>query len=467
MCPPRCASCIRRRRGPKNELRLVCAVGSIGEGRGGCPALPAKSKTQSRGGACLRPGGRKGRTLDDGPGFPAPSAQDPGDPGDSRGARRGARPWRLRVSSSTPPLSFCCQRSGLSISSGDLRRELWCPPRSSLKREPAPNAIGSCRVSAGWIGSKSSRIGWSPWRSPGGNSEPPRRRPWQSRSVRLGHRPDGPPSRGPSTGTWNLFWQRVGRNALQELKNSLTDWAVSHYYAFPEWQLTSITSKENSVHKTLFCGVFLLVLSLPVPAQSPLAQMGDGQAISTSAPRDTALGEIALAAVGENSVVLVLDRQQVLGDEAGFADLVVVLRTFADLADLSDVRDFGLLSTHEDGVSVTFPRQQLKYDFTLRDEKEVAAGVTLIPVRTLEAWVPGNDNELTVDEALSFERHRHARVRSNSAGLFQQDPGSGSDGGCALSKSITCHDGSTASATCPDGCANCECAPAACACSSN
>jgi hypothetical protein len=229
------------------------------------------------------------------------------------------------------------------------------------------------------------------------------------------------------------------------------------------------------VYRVLSCSALLLVLSLPAPAQSPLAQMVDGhaemvggQVISTSGPQARALGEIALAPVGEDSVVLVLDRQQTLGDEAGFADLVVVLRTSADLADLPSVRDFGLLSTHEDGVEVTFPRQQPQYEFTLRDEKDVSTGVTRIHVRALEAWVPSVDNELTVDEALFLERERHAKVQSISAGLFQKDPGSGSGHGCALTRSITCHDGSSASATCPDGCANCDCDPsAACACSSN
>lgn len=221
------------------------------------------------------------------------------------------------------------------------------------------------------------------------------------------------------------------------------------------------------MYKILVCSAMLLVLSLPASAQSPLTQMVDGHAISATIPQARAVGEIALTPIGENSVVLVLDRQQTLEDEAGFADLVVVVETSADSADLPSFRDFGLLSTHDDGVAVTFPRQQVQYDFSLRDDKEVTAGGILIHVRTLEAWVPGVHSYLTLDEALSLERERHAQLRSISAGLFQQDPGGGSGSGCALSKSITCHDGSSAQTTCPNGCAECECAPAACACSSN
>lgn len=209
----------------------------------------------------------------------------------------------------------------------------------------------------------------------------------------------------------------------------------------------------------------LLVLSLPASAQSPLTQRVDGHAISATIPQASAVGEIALTAIGENSVVLVLDRQQTLEDEAGFADLVVVVETSADPADLPSFRDFGLLSTHGDGVSVTFPRQQVQYDFSLRDDKEVTAGGTLIQVRTLEAWVPGVNSYLTVDEALSLERIRHAEFSSLSSGLLQKDPGTGSGSGCAASMSIVCHDGSSASASCPSGqCAECSCPNAGCGC---
>lgn len=221
------------------------------------------------------------------------------------------------------------------------------------------------------------------------------------------------------------------------------------------------------MYKVLSCIALILLLSFPASAQVPSHLVMDVQVTDTPAPETRALGEIALTPIGENSVALVLDRQQTLEDEAGFADLIIVIKTASYVGDLPNIRDFGLLTSQGDGVAVSFPRQQLRYDFTLQGEKEVPDGVKLIHGLALEAWIPSAGEELTLDEALSLERARNANVQSLSAGLLHQDPGTGSDSGCALSRNITCHDGSSAMATCPDGCAKCECAPAACACSSN
>jgi hypothetical protein len=219
--------------------------------------------------------------------------------------------------------------------------------------------------------------------------------------------------------------------------------------------------------------VLALLLGLPAFAQGPLSLIPQDQ--STSIPRDLttpsplvqglAFGEIALAPVGEDSVVVVLDQHETRQAEAGLADLIVVFRTSSSVINLPTVRDVGLLTVEEKGVVVTFPGQQLQYDLTLLDEREVPAGATLIHGTALAMWIPDASQDLTMDEALSLERARHAEVRSTIAGLFQKDPGTGSGGGCAASMSVTCHDGTSASASCPSGqCADCSCPNAGCGC---
>jgi len=223
--------------------------------------------------------------------------------------------------------------------------------------------------------------------------------------------------------------------------------------------------KENFVRNLLSSIILVLLLGLPAFAQGPLSLIPEEQPALSPLAQGRAFGEIILAPVGEDSVVVVLDRHEVLQGQAGFADLVVVFRTSSSVINLPTVRDVGLLRVEKDGVVVTFPRQQLRYDLTLRDEREVPAGATLIHGTALATWMPEANQDLTVDEALSLERARHAEVRSTIAGLFQKDPGSGSGGGCAASMSITCHDGSSASASCPAGqCADCSCPNAGCGC---
>lgn len=209
----------------------------------------------------------------------------------------------------------------------------------------------------------------------------------------------------------------------------------------------------------------MLLLNIPVSAQNPLALIPDGQPTPSTVPETQALGEIVLAPAGEDTVVIIVDQQETLQDNVGFADLIVVFKTSSSVINLPTVRDVGLLTIEKHGVVVNFPGQQLQYDFTLLDEREVPAGATLIHGTTLATWIPEAGQELTVDDALAFEQARHAEIQSISFGLLQQTDDHGGSGGCAASMSVTCHDGSSASASCPAGmCADCSCPNAGCGC---
>ena len=211
--------------------------------------------------------------------------------------------------------------------------------------------------------------------------------------------------------------------------------------------------------------VLALLLGLPSLAQGPLALISEKQPTPSPLAQGRIFGEIVLAPVGEDSVVVVVDQHETLQGEAGIAELIVVFRTSSSVINLPTVRDVGLLRVEKNGAVVTFPGQQLQYYLSLKNEGEVPPETTLIHGTALATWMPDAGQDLTVDEALSLERARHAEVRSTIAGLFQQDPGTGSDGGCAASMSITCHDGTSASASCPSGqCADCSCPNAGCGC---
>lgn len=78
-------------------------------------------------------------------------------------------------------------------------------------------------------------------------------------------------------------------------------------------------------------------------------------------------------------------------------------------------------------------------------------------------WTPQPGSRLDLDRSPRIDlRPVDPELRTHPAGLFQQDPGNGSSGGCSTSCSVACLDETFCSATCSSlQCAWCGCDPSA------
>lgn len=183
---------------------------------------------------------------------------------------------------------------------------------------------------------------------------------------------------------------------------------------------------------------------------------------------DVTFGDIALEVDDSRRVVMAIDSN----GEDGLADLMIAFEAEEPVEGLDTFRGYGLVRMGSKNVTLNLPDLQETLLFSTDGEAPFAAEVHRVPVRrflngqSLKIWRPQPTHLLSLGQALTAElRSAAPEVRTLPAGIFQQDPGGGSTGGCAASCSVTCHDGTSCSVNCTSGkCAQCSCPNAACWC---
>jgi len=220
--------------------------------------------------------------------------------------------------------------------------------------------------------------------------------------------------------------------------------------------------------KTHNCMLFALLVLLTIGAADAQTEVAGTLLPGLESQESSVFGDIALEMDGNRRVVLAIDRN---GDD-GLTDLMIAFEAREPVEAFDTFRGYGLVRLGSASVVLNLPDLQETLVMSTQAEAPVAADLHRVAVRrflngrSLATWTPQPTSQLPLEEALRAEiRRGEPELRSLSDGIFQQDPGTGGDSGCAASCSVTCHDGTSCSVSCTSGkCAQCSCPNAACWC---
>lgn len=223
-----------------------------------------------------------------------------------------------------------------------------------------------------------------------------------------------------------------------------------------------------TIRNCLVLGAFALLL-LAGAAEAQLEEAGSLRT-GLDLRDDAVFGDIALAADENRRVVLAIDSE----GKDGLADRMIVFEAGESVEGLDSLRGYGLVRLGSESVKLTLPELQETLSFSTKAEETAEAELSQIGVRrflngrSLKTWTPHPGTQLALEEALQAEiQPAESGLRSLAGGLEpynrDQDDDDGT-GGCATSCSVTCHDETSCSASCPSNCAACSCPNATCGC---